>query len=74
MNICMQHATQSLSPRSRGRGRDLAPRVDVRRVFPLRLPRRVWGIPLLLAATLGFSMLKITPLHFDDARDAGGGP
>jgi len=47
----------------------LAPRVDPRRVFPVRLPRRVWGIPLLLAATLGFSMLKVTPLHFDDARE-----
>src|SRR5438045_8830025 len=46
----------------------LAPRVEARRVFARRLPRRVWGVPLLLAATLGVSMLQLTPLHFDGAR------
>ncbi len=36
-------------------------------MLPVRLPPRVWGIPLLLAATLGFSMLKVTPLRFENA-------
>src|SRR5207244_12374370 len=47
----------------------LAPRVEAHRVFPRHLPRRVWGIPLLLAVTLGLSMLRLTPLNFPGAHE-----
>ena len=47
----------------------LAPRVDVRRVFPVHVPRRIWGIPLLVAVTFVFSMLKVTPLRFDEVHE-----
>jgi hypothetical protein len=50
----------------------LAPHVDVRRVFPLHLPRRIWGIPLLIAALFGFSMLKVAPLRFDEVHEPEG--
>jgi hypothetical protein len=44
----------------------VATRVEPRRVFPMRWPRRAWGIPLLLGALVGFSMLNVTPMRFDD--------
>jgi hypothetical protein len=64
-----QHATNPFVPGLTTVAERLAPRVDVRRVFPLHLPRRVWGIPLLVAATFGFSMLKVTPLRFDKVHE-----
>jgi hypothetical protein len=64
-----QHATNPFVPGLATVAERLAPRVDVRRVFPLHLPRRVWGIPLLVAATFGFSMLKVTPLRFDKVHE-----
>ena len=66
-----QHATNPFVPGLAAVAERLAPRVDMRRVLPVRLPRRAWGIPLLLAATLGFSMLKVTPLRFDNMREPG---
>jgi len=63
------HATNPFVPGLAAVAERLAPRVDVRRVFPLYLPRRVWGIPLLVAATFGFSMLKVTPLRFDEVHE-----
>jgi hypothetical protein len=63
-----QHTTNPFVPGLARVAEQLAPRVEAQRVFAIRLPRRVWGIPLLLAATLGVSMLKLTPLHFDGAR------
>ena len=63
------HATNPFVPGLTAVAERLAPRVDVRRVFPLRLPRRVWGIPLLVAATFGFSLLKVTPLRFDEVHE-----
>jgi hypothetical protein len=48
-----------------------ASRVDARMVFPSHLPRRLWGIPLLLLAVIGLHRFDMTPLHFDDlAQDA----
>lgn len=44
----------------------IAPHVDPGAVFPTRLPRRVWAIPVLLAAMVGFTMLDVTPLRFED--------
>jgi hypothetical protein len=63
------HATNPFVPGLATVAERLAPRVEARRVFPLHLPRRIWGIPLLIAATLGFSMLKVTPLRFDEAHE-----
>jgi hypothetical protein len=48
-----------------------ARRVEVRLVFPLHLPRRFWGIPLLLAALIGLTRLNVTPLRFDDLAGNG---
>jgi len=62
-----QHTTHPFVPGLTRVAEELAPQVAVHRVFARRLPRRVWGIPLLLAATLGLSMLRLTPLHFDAA-------
>jgi predicted ArsR family transcriptional regulator len=59
-----QHTTNPFVPGLASMAEQLAPQVEAHRVFPRRLPRRVWGIPLLLAATLGLSMLQLTPLHF----------
>ncbi len=64
-----EHATNPFLPGLAAVAERLAPRVDVRRVFPVRVPRRVWGIPLLLAATFGFSLLKVAPLRFDEAHE-----
>lgn len=43
-----------------------AARVDARLVFPSHLPRRLWGIPLLLLAIIGLHRFDMTPFHFDD--------
>jgi len=63
------HATNPFVPGLEAVAERLAPRVDVRRVFPVRVPRRAWGIPLLIAATFGFSLLKVTPLRFDEVHE-----
>ena len=63
-----EHATNPFLPGLAAVAEQLAPRVDVRRVFPVRVPRRVWGIPLLIVATFGFSLLKVAPLRFDEAH------
>ena len=63
------HATNPFVPGLAAVAERLAPRVDARRVFPLHLPRRVWGIPVLVAVTFGFSMLKVTPLRFDEVHE-----
>jgi len=64
-----QHTANPFVPGLASVAEQLAPRVEAHRVFPRRLPRRLWGIPLLLAATLGLSMLRLTPLHFDGAHE-----
>jgi hypothetical protein len=63
------HATNPFVPGLVAVAERLAPRVDVRRVFPLHVSLRAWGIPLLVAATFGFSLLKVTPLRFDEAHE-----
>jgi hypothetical protein len=48
----------------------VAPHVDPGVVFPVRLPRRVWGIPVVVAAMVGFGLLEIAPLRLTDfSRD-----
>lgn len=64
-----QHTTNPFVPGLARVAEQLAPRVEAHRVFPRHLPRRVWGIPLLLAVTLGLSMLPLTPLHFNGAPE-----
>jgi hypothetical protein len=64
-----QHATNPFVPGLAAVAERLAPRVDRHRVLPVRLPRRIWGIPILLAAILVFPMLKVTPLRFDDTHE-----
>jgi hypothetical protein len=63
------HATNPFVPGLVAVAERLAPRVDVRRVFPVHVPRRIWGIPVLVAVTFGFSMLQVTPLQFDEAHE-----
>lgn len=43
-----------------------ARQVDPRMVFPTHWPRRIWGIPLFLAALVGFTLLDLEPLRFED--------
>lgn len=64
-----QHTTNPFVPGLASVAEHLAPQVAAHRVFPRRLPRRVWALPLLLAATFGVSMLQLTPLHFDGAHE-----
>jgi hypothetical protein len=49
-----------------GEAEQAASRVDARLVFPSQLPRRLWGIPLLLLAVIGLHRFDMTPFHFDD--------
>jgi len=64
-----QHTTNPFVPGLASMAEQLAPRVEAHRVFPRHLPRRVWGIPLLLAVMLGLSMLKLTPLTFPGVHE-----
>lgn len=64
-----QHTTNPFVPGLASVAEHLAPQVVAHRVFPGHLPRRVWALPLLLAATLGVSMLQLTPLHFEAAPE-----
>ncbi len=41
-------------------------RVDARLVFPARWPRRLWGIPLFVAALIAVARVDMTPFSFDD--------
>ncbi|MGQ4807343.1 hypothetical protein NKDENANG_00691 [Candidatus Entotheonellaceae bacterium PAL068K] len=47
----------------------VASQVDPRVVFPSRIPRRVWAIPVLLAALIGLSRLDIVPLQFNELAE-----
>jgi hypothetical protein len=67
-----QHVANPFVPGLAAVAERYATRVDARRVLPLQLPPRVWGIPVLIAATLGCSMLKIAPLQFEAAREPEG--
>lgn len=49
----------------------LAPRVEPREVLPLRLPRRAWAVPALLAATLALHGIETPTWSFDTLGDAG---
>ena len=48
----------------------LAPRVEPRQVLPLRLPRRLWAIPILLVATLALHRIDTPMWSFDTLGDA----
>jgi hypothetical protein len=48
---------------------ETARRLDVRVVFPAHIPRRLWGIPLLLAALIGMSQLDVAPFRFDELTE-----
>jgi hypothetical protein len=62
------YATNPFLPGLRAVAERLAPRVEARRVFPVRVPRRAWAIPLLAATTFGFSLLNVAPLRFHEAH------
>lgn len=47
-----------------------ARRVEPRRVFPFRIPQRLWCIPLILIALVVLSQVEMTPLQFEDWRRA----
>jgi hypothetical protein len=61
-----QHAHNRFVPSLAAEAERVAPHVDVRTVFPTRLPRRLWGIPLLVVATLTLFRLEVTPWRFED--------
>ncbi|HEY7491544.1 MAG TPA: hypothetical protein VIH59_10610, partial [Candidatus Tectomicrobia bacterium] len=61
-----QHAHNRFVPSLAAEAERVAPQVDTRVVFPTRLPRRLWGIPLLVAATVVLFKLEVTPWRFDD--------
>ena len=48
----------------------LAPRVEPRQVLPLRLPRRLWAIPVLLLATLALHWIETPTWSFATLGDA----
>jgi hypothetical protein len=61
-----QHAHNRFVPSLAAEAERVAPQVDTRVVFPTRLPRRLWGIPLFVAATVALFRLEVAPLRFDD--------
>lgn len=66
-----QHADNPFVPSLTADAARVAPRVDPRLVFPVRLPRRVWGIPMVLVAIGGFTLLNVSPLRLTNfGRDA----
>ncbi len=42
-----------------------ARQVDTRRVFPFRIPQRLWCIPLILVALVVLTQVHVTPLQFE---------
>ncbi|MBM3222633.1 MAG: hypothetical protein FJZ47_02345 [Candidatus Tectomicrobia bacterium] len=64
-----QHATHPFVPALMTVAERYAHRVEARRVLPLQLPPRVWGIPVLIAATLSCSFFHISPWQFDTAHE-----
>ena len=69
-----QHADNRFVPSLAAEAERMAPQVEARRVFPTRLPRRLWGIPLLIAATVGLLRLDVAPLRFDDVAQEAVAP
>lgn len=69
-----QQADNRFVPSLAAEAERLAPQVEARQVFPTRLPRRLWGIPLLIAATVGLLRLDVTPLRFDDVAQEAVAP
>lgn len=67
-------STNPFVPALVGEAEDFAPRVEPRLVFPLQLPRRVWAIPVLLAAIVGLVAFEVQPLRFDDLADSATDP
>jgi hypothetical protein len=61
-----QEPTHPFLPGLLAEAERVAPRVDPRVVFPTRWPRRLWALPVLVAALVGWSWLDMTPLRFDD--------
>jgi hypothetical protein len=61
-----QYASNPFVPALQREAEQTARRVEGRVVFPVQLSRRLWGIPLLLAALIGFTRLDVAPLRFDD--------
>ena len=51
----------------------LAPRVEPRQVLPLRLPRRLWAIPVLLVATLALHWIDAPQWSFNTLGNADTG-
>jgi hypothetical protein len=64
-----RYTSNPFVPALRRDAEETARRLDVRVVFPSRVPRRFWGIPLLLAALVGFSWLDVAPFRFDELAD-----
>lgn len=58
-----QHADNPFVPLLTADAARVALHIDPRLVFPVRLPRRVWGIPMVLVAIVGFTLLDVSPLR-----------
>lgn len=55
-----QHASNPFVPGLLNAAVTLVPRVDIRHILPRRYPRRLWGIPCLLAAIIASPLLSLT--------------
>lgn len=51
----------------------LAARVDPSTVFPVSRPRRLWGVPIFLLATIGLHFFEVRPLSFDALSESSPG-
>ena len=65
-----QHADHPFNAALTDEADRLAPRVEPRQVMPLRLPRRLWAIPVLLLATFTLHWIEAPTWSFDTLGDA----
>ena len=65
-----QHADHPFNAALMDEADRLAPRVEPRQVMPLRLPRRLWAIPVLLLATFTLHWIEAPTWSFDTLGDA----
>ena len=65
-----QHADHPFNAALTDEADRLAPRVEPRQVLPLRLPRRLWAVPVLLLATFTLHWIEAPTWSFDTFGDA----
>ena len=65
-----QHADHPFNAALMDEADRLAPRVEPRQILPLRLPRRLWAMPVLLLATFTLHWVETPMGSFDTLGDA----